>query len=317
MNVLVQPSLDGIAAERLHSFAIKVAGTADPLELRRLAEREAAWAQRSRELNGQIHAYEAAARLLVDLRLLKWQVRADGYGLELESPPHPRLGPRTPESIQGYKDGLRRELAPTLHQQFSDPGIRRFIEELEHPPEASKRKSISLLIADGDELWARLSVSLPAAKDARADSLRQAVQPYLQLLPGDRDDAVKDAYTNIPLGDIWRYFRYFWSIPQTSIPGRQMFYLVRDRAHPCHAIIGIACLGNSPLMSPQRDDAIGWTPERFRKRLEEAALANNRPILESLHAYLEDLLDRAIAGINPQGLAKPSVPISMRQNPRP
>jgi hypothetical protein len=71
MNVLVQPSLDGIAAERLHSFAIKVADTADPLELRRLAEREAAWAQRSHELNGQTNAYEAVARLLVDLRLLK------------------------------------------------------------------------------------------------------------------------------------------------------------------------------------------------------------------------------------------------------
>lgn len=38
------------------------ADTADPLELRRLAEREAAWAQRSQELNGQTHAYEAAAR---------------------------------------------------------------------------------------------------------------------------------------------------------------------------------------------------------------------------------------------------------------
>lgn len=114
-----------------------------------------------------------------------------------------------------------------------------------------------------------------------------------------------DEFTNIPLGEIWGYFRYFWSIPQTPIPGRQMFYLVRDRAHPCHAVIGIACLGNSPLMSPQRDDAIGWTPERFRKRLEEAALADDRPVLQSLHGHLENVLDRAIEGINPQGLAKP------------
>jgi Domain of unknown function (DUF4338) len=305
MNVLVQPSLDGIAAERLHSFAIKVASTTDPLELRRLAEREAGWAQRSRELNGQIRAYEAAARLLVDLRLLKWQVRADAYGLELESPPHPRLGPRTPESIERYKEGLRRELAPTLHQQFSDPGIRRFIEELENPPEGSKRKSISLLIAEGDELWARVSPSIGLKKEARAESLRLAIQPYLQLVPGDRDESVKDEFTNIPLGEIWRYFRFFWSIPQTAIPGRQMFYLVRDRAHPYQAVIGIACLGNSPLMSPERDEAIGWTPEMFRKRLEKAALANDRSLLESLHAHLEKVLDQAIAGINPKGLAKP------------
>ncbi len=117
MNVLVQPSLDGIAAERLYTFAIKVAETSDAMELRRLAEREAVWAQHSRELNGQVHAYEAAARLLVDLRLLKWQVKANAYGLELKSPPHPRLGPRTSESIEAYKDGVRRarpKFAPSV-----------------------------------------------------------------------------------------------------------------------------------------------------------------------------------------------------------
>jgi hypothetical protein len=180
-------------------------------------------------------------------------VRADAYGLELESPPHPRLGLRTPESIQNYKDGLRRELAPTLHQQFSDPVIRRFIAELENPPEGLKRKSISLLIADGDELWARLSSSMPLKKEMRADRLRQAVQPYLQLVPGDRDAAVKDEFTNIPLGEIWRYFRFFWSIPQTAIPGRQMFYLVRDRAHPYHAVIGIV-RGITPIVFSYHDD---------------------------------------------------------------
>jgi hypothetical protein len=147
--------------------------------------------------------------------------------------------------------------------------------ELEIPPEGSKRKSISLLIADGKELLARFSPSIRLKKGVRSDSLRAVIQPWLQLVPGDRDEPVRDEFTNIPLGEIWRYFRFFWSIPQTAIPGRQMFYLVRDRAHPCHAVIGIACLGNSPLMSPQRDDAIGWTPERLRKRLEGAALAND------------------------------------------
>ena len=77
-----------------------------------------------------------------------------------------------------------------------------------------------------------------------------------------------------------------------------MFYLVRDRAHPCHAVIGIACLGNSPLMFPQRDEAIGWTPDRFRKRLEEVALAGDTGTLESLSDYLDQVLSRAIGGVN-------------------
>src|SRR5258707_13459206 len=117
MNVSVQPFLDGLAGERLRKFAIQVAATKDG-DLRQMAEQKATWAHRSRALNGQSHAYEAAARLLVDLRLLKWSVRADTYGLELESPPHPRLGPRTPDAIRDSKEALRRELAPALEQQF-------------------------------------------------------------------------------------------------------------------------------------------------------------------------------------------------------
>lgn len=302
MNVLVQPYLDGLAGERLRKFAIEVA-SAKNSELRQMAEREATWAHRSHALNGQTHAYEAAARLLVDLRLLKWSVRADTYGLELESPPHPRLGPRTPEAIRDSKDALRRELAPALSQQFNDPNVRRFIDDLEKPPAGSRRKSISLLIANSDELLTRLDDALNSTGDLRSNALRTAVLPYLQLLPGEGDPNLRDEFTDIPLGEIWRYFRYTWSIPQTAIPGRQMFYLVRDRAHPYHAIMGIACLSNSPLMSPERDDAIGWTPERFRARIERAALAASSEDLDYLRHYLEKCLDRALEQISSDGLA--------------
>lgn len=302
MNVSVQPYLDGLAGERLRKFAIQVASAKDG-DLRQMAEREAIWAHRSRVLNGQSHAYEAAARLLVDLRLLKWSVRADTYGFELESPPHPRLGPRTPEAIRDSKEALRRELAPALNQQFSDPGVRQFIDELERPAESSRRKSISLLIADGSEVVSRLDRALDCAGEPRVEALRAAIQPYLQLLPGEGEPAVRDEFTGIPLGDIWRYFRYTWSIPQTAIPGRQMFYLVRDRAHPCHAVIGIACLSNSPLMSPERDQAIGWTAEAFRARIERAAHNKSLPDLEYLRGYLENCLDKAIEQITPRGLA--------------
>lgn len=302
MNILVQPYLDGIAGERLREFATQLS-TAIDSDLRQLAEREAGWARRSRALNGQAHAYEAAARLLVDLRLLKWRVRADTYGLELESPPHPRLGARTPDAIRESKQALRRELAPALSQQFSAPNVRKFIDDLEKPPQGSRRKSISLLIANGDELINRLGAALGLSGELRADALRTTVQPYLQLLPGEGDPSARDEFTNIPLGDIWRYFRYTWSIPQTAIPGRQMFYLVRDRAHPYHAVIGIACLSNSPLMSPERDDAIGWAPERFRARIEHAALAGSEEELHHIRQYLEACLNNAIEQITPRGLA--------------
>lgn len=301
MNVLVQPFLDGIAGERLKKFAVQV-GLAKDAELRTMADREATWAHRSRLLNGQSYAYEAAARLLVDLRLLKWKVRADAYGLELESPPHPRLGPKTPEAIRNSKEALRRELSPALSQQFSDAKVRKFIDDIENPPVGSRQKSISILIADGPEILSRLKSSIQCSGERRVVELRSAIAPYLQLVPGEGESTIRDEFTNIPLGDIWRYFRYTWSIPQTSIPGRQMFYLIRDAAHPYHAIVGIACLSNSPLMSPERDDVIGWTPERFRTRIEQAALTSSTRDLEDLGEYLVRCLDQALDHIETEGL---------------
>ena len=47
-------------------------------------------------------AYEAAARVLVDLVRLGWEIREDGYGIELVAE-QPRLGRLTPEQILAEK----------------------------------------------------------------------------------------------------------------------------------------------------------------------------------------------------------------------
>src|ERR1035441_2777560 len=73
MNVSIQPSLDGMAEERLHAFAIQLADSRLSEEaIRKMVDRESSWAHRAKLLNGQTHAYDASARLLADLRLLKW-----------------------------------------------------------------------------------------------------------------------------------------------------------------------------------------------------------------------------------------------------
>lgn len=51
------------------------------------------------------------------------------------------------------------------------------------------------------------------------------------------------------------------------MPGRNLFYLVRDAAQECHPIIGIFALGNSVLNLTVRDDEIGWTVEAIAKKL--------------------------------------------------
>jgi hypothetical protein len=238
MNVSIQPTIDGIAGERLFAFAKQLADSRLTNDaIRKLVERESSWAHHAKLLNGQTHAYDASTRLLADLRLLKWTVRADNCGIELQSPPHPRLKHPSPDAVAESKEAIRKELSPALAQQFADPLVREFIQNMEVPSRGSRRGSIQTLIADGLELGARLRPALLSNGEERATQLAQTIKPYLQLLPGEGEPSSQDEFTGIPLNDIWRYFRYTWSIPQTAIPGRQMFYLIRDAAHPCHAII--------------------------------------------------------------------------------
>ena len=131
---------------------------------------------------------------------------------------------------------------------------------MERPRASSRQKPIRTLIADGAELQARLAVArqIPADNPARTEALRSAINPYLQLVDAD----IRDEYTGLLLRDIWRYFRYTWSIPQTPIPGRKILYLVRDAAHEAHPVIGIAALSNCAVQLLPRDRAIGPTAKR-------------------------------------------------------
>lgn len=309
MHIEIHPRVEGLAAERLLNFAAALAAdeTAVSARLPALVEQEAAWARCTPHLNGQTKAYEASMRLLADLRALKWRVRADRFGIELVSPRRARQGKGEADFPAAAKNRLRDELRPVLASQFAARHVRSFIADCEDPPPGKKnRHSIRALVADGAQLAARLEHALAAAAPDSPDPLASAIQPYLQLVPGEGDPDVRDDFTGLRLGEIWRYFRYTWAIPQTAIPGRQLFYLVRDRAHPCHAVIGIAALGNSPLIATDRDRAIGWTIEEFSKRLLEAAAAKDAAFLAWAHAHLLRLLDDALAEVDPTGLVDPA-----------
>ena len=46
-----------------------------------------------------------------------------------------------------------------------------------------------------------------------------------------------------------------------------MQYLIRDAAHPMHAVIGIASLENCAVQITCRDDYIGWNQKAFIDRV--------------------------------------------------
>ena len=103
-----------------------------------------------------------------------------------------------------------------------------FIQRMER--NNTSNHDISELIADGEEL----AIRLERAHNGEIE-LSEAVRPYLQLVvENERDD-----FTGIKTSEIWRYFRLTWSTPAETTPGRTMQYLIRDAAHPMHAVMGI------------------------------------------------------------------------------
>lgn len=264
-----------------------------------LCDQEVEWAYKHPHLDGYRETYEGAVRVLVDLARLNWCVQEDRFGIELQAPAFlPKPGLR-PEQIAESKQSVRAELEPLRNAQFAQEATIEFIQRMEKPSPKTHRQSILLLVADGRELRARLEPALSVHGDERAARLSDAVRPYLQLVgPNEVDEQ-----TGIRLGDIWRYFRYTWSLPAINIPGRQLFYLVRDAAHPHHAIMGIAALSNCAMQMRDRDNFIGWTTEAFIARVDEALRAPEpRAELQRLFAILEQHITNALAEVSSEGL---------------
>lgn len=150
------------------------------------------------------------------------------------------------------KNQVRSRLSSERKAQFQDESVMRFIEKMEkQKPYHNEFISIRNLIGNADTLIQRIN--------AHAE---QIVSPYIQLVCHEQDE-----YTGYWLSDIWRYFRYTWAIPYKTMPGRNLFYLVRDASQPYHPIVGIFALGNSVLNLAVRDDEIGWTSEAIAKQL--------------------------------------------------
>ena len=148
-------------------------------------------------------------------------------------------------------------------------------------------------MADGAELAARLASARGLEGEERVAALGDAIKPYLQ----EADRSV-DPTTGRRLREIWRYFRYSWSIPQVPTPGRQLLYLVRDGAHPAHPVIGIAALNNCPLeMGERRERYIGWHLAAIVERVIGAA-GKGKGALEEEVRWLEQQLETSLAEID-------------------
>ena len=187
--------------------------------------------------------YMAALSVLLDLSLQGWAFDFQDNQLTL----------KMENDCIDDKEKIRYRLSAERNAQFKSETVARFIKYMETEQNYNGAPvSIKSLIGDKDAL-------ITAIREER-----QICAPYIQMVTGDRDE-----HTGYKLSDIWRYFRYTWSIPYKTMPGRNIYYLVRDGSQPFHPIIGIFALGNSVLNLTVRDNDIGWTLDAIKAELSQ------------------------------------------------
>ncbi|MCA9626630.1 MAG: DUF4338 domain-containing protein, partial [Myxococcales bacterium] len=170
--------------------------------------------------------------------------------------------------------------------------------------------SIFSLFRDGRELASRLREvrSMPSAE--QADGLAAITDPYLVFF----DETDLCPHTGLRLMDVWRYFRHTWANQYTSVPGRTMMFLVRDRAAPRHPVVGIGSISSPIVQIRERDIWIGWHPESLLEEIQERPTAKHGKWLKGIvgqaldELYVQDFLEESDADhlLTPSELQDPT-----------
>lgn len=193
--------------------------------------------------------YVASLNILKDLSLQGWVFDVNDNTLTL----------RMESDNFGSKEKIRNRLHLETDAQFKTPSVKAFVKKMERAKSFNGNIiSIKNLFGDPDLLVKNIS------------SGKIICSPYVQLVSEELD-----VHTGYHLSEIWKYFRYTWSIPYKTMPGRNMYYLVRDSLQPFHPVMGIFALGNSVLNLTVRDNDIGWSIESIKQTIDRKFKTEN------------------------------------------
>ncbi len=196
----------------------------------------------------------ASVLVVADLLQQGWQVRVRGQTVSLRPPAE------LSEDPGAEKVRIRRQEMLKRDAQLQEPAVRKFIAAIERPRFFNgKLVSIFSVMRDGRELAARLRSAREVVENGYIHELAGVIDPYLSFVT----EEAMCPLTGLRLMDVWRYFRHTWSNQYTSVPGRTMAFLVRDRAADFHPIIGIGALSSPVMQIAERDSWIGWHPDVF------------------------------------------------------
>lgn len=269
-----RPKLEGDFRIRFYNAVSGINEETSPLDIERISNVEINWVQKVCTYNlGQRKKYRAVWMLFRDLTRASWKACYRDGVLYMSLPSlngadlHNASSPEVKKLLRSWMSESRHERLVS----YTD-----FIQRMERKNPSGH--SIDELIADGDELAQRLEKA-----HTGVIQLSEAIDPYLQLVVENE----RDSFTGIKISEIWRYFRLTWSTPAETTPGRTMQYLIRDAAHPMHAVMGIASLENCAVQITCRDDYIGWNQKAFIDRITLLSSGEAKAEFEQLLQYLE------------------------------
>jgi hypothetical protein len=251
---------------------------------------------------GDRQALLAAGLVMSDLATQGWTVRVRGERVEVR-PPAPVTDPLA------EKARIRRQELVKRNAQLSQASVRRFLGSMERQRlHQGRYVSIYSLMRDGRELAEGLREARSHLSNGWAEALSKLVDPYLQFVTSEKAAC---ELTGLRLMDVWRYFRHTWTNQYTSVPGRTMVFLVRDRAAANHPVMGIGALSSPIMQIRERDSWIGWLPETFIERVRTSPTPELAQwLVDTLDAaideiYVADLIEDGI--IAPRDLRAPSL----------
>lgn len=237
-----QPSLDGTYTEFFNNLLDRL-GQALPINRVEIIEEEIKTVNERNESDDELEKlkYVAALRVLIDLSQQGWIFSIENKKLTLIME----------NSNIDDKERIRYRLSAERNAQFKTQSVKSFIRMMETPKKF-----------EGNNISVRNLFGNPEILINATNNNTQLCKPYIQMVSN-----VRDSLTGYWLSDIWRYFRYTWSIPYKTMPGRNIYYLVRDALQPYHPVIGIFALGNSVLNLTVRDNDIGWTVDAIKENM--------------------------------------------------
>lgn len=225
----------------------------------------------------------ASTALIADLRLQRWKFRVRQRRIEVRPAEHFAADPAA------EKGRVRRQELVKRDAQLARASVQHFIRSMERPRMFNGAQvSIFSVMRDGRELAGALRRARKHSNNGWAEALKEVVDPYIQVI---RSPEATCSLTGLQLLHMWRYFRHTWTNQYTTVPGRNMMFLVRDAAASCHPIVGIGSLSSPIVQIRERDRWVGWQAESFLARI--AAKPTSR-----LARWLVRVIDKGIKEVH-------------------